>query len=173
MTRFEKYILAAAITLALSACGSSVPLKEEPVIGKGGDNRPEPPRPCCVNPDGPKTDPLNEPGGILSKRSIYFDYDGYTVKEEFRPLLEAHARYLIGQKSRALQLTGHADERGSREYNLAIGAKRADAVRRVLEMFGVHESRLESVSYGEEKPKALGSDEASWAENRRVDLEYR
>lgn len=173
MTRLEKLIFAAATTIALTACGSAIPLKDDAVNGQGIDNRPEPPHPCCVNPNRPEPDPLNDPQGVLAKRTIYFDYDSYSIKGEFRSLLEAHARYLNAYKSRSIMLTGHADERGSREYNLAIGFKRAEAVRKMLEILGVPTERLESVSYGEEKPVAAGVDEASLAQNRRVVLEYR
>lgn len=173
MIPFKKLLFTSVTVLALSACGTTVPLNDVPGIDKRADNKIEVPRPCCVNPNGPERDPLNDPAGILAKRSIYFDHDGYSVKEEFRPMLEAHARYLLSHKSRSLSVVGHTDEHGSSEYNLALGQKRADAVRRMLMLLGVPESQQESISYGEEKPKAPGSDEAAWAENRRVDLEYR
>lgn len=173
MTPFKELLFASVTVLALSACGTTIPLNDVPGIDKRVDNKDDVPRPCCVNPNGPERDPLNDPAGILAKRSIYFDHDGYIVKEEFRPMLEAHARYLLSHKARSLSVVGHTDEHGSSEYNLALGQKRADAVRRVLMLLGLPDSQMETISYGEEKPKALESDEAAWAENRRVDLEYR
>ncbi|HPU51592.1 MAG TPA: peptidoglycan-associated lipoprotein Pal [Burkholderiaceae bacterium] len=117
-------------------------------------------------------DPLSDPGGVLSKRSIYFDFDQYTIRDEFKSVLEAHAKYLMANKERKVILQGNADERGSREYNLALGQKRSEAVSRALQALGVSASQLEAVSLGEEKPKATGVDEASFAENRRADLVY-
>ncbi len=117
-------------------------------------------------------DPLNDPQGVLAKRSVYFDYDSYIVKDEFKPVVEAHARYLTSHKNRRILIQGNTDERGGAEYNLALGQKRAEAVRRAFSLLGVPDSQMEAVSFGKEKPKALGSDEASWAENRRADLVY-
>ncbi len=118
------------------------------------------------------SDPLNDPQGILAKRSIYFDLDSYTVKDEFKPVIEAHARYLTANKNRKIIIQGNTDDRGGREYNLALGQKRAEAVRKSLALLGVSDSQMEAVSFGKEKPKALGSDEAAWAENRRTDIVY-
>ncbi len=120
----------------------------------------------------PTVDPLTDPKGVLAKRSIYFDYDSYIVKDEFKTLLEAHAKYLSLNKSRKILIQGNADERGGREYNLALGQKRAEAVRKSLSLLGAAESQMEAVSLGKEKPKALGSNEAAWAENRRSDIVY-
>lgn len=120
----------------------------------------------------PTIDPLTDPKGVLAKRSIYFDYDSYIVKDEFKSLIEAHAKYLSLNKSRKILIQGNADERGGREYNLALGQKRAEAVRKSLSLLGAAESQMEAVSLGKEKPKALGSNEAAWAENRRSDIVY-
>lgn len=106
-------------------------------------------------------------------RVIYFDFDSYTVKPEFMPTLEAHARFLNADRKRRVVLEGHTDERGGREYNLALGQKRADAVRRALALLGVQDEQMESVSYGKEKPAVAGSGEEAWARNRRVELSYR
>jgi peptidoglycan-associated lipoprotein len=110
--------------------------------------------------------------GILAKRSIYFDFDSYVVKDEFKPVVEAHAKYLGTHPVGKIVIQGNADERGGSEYNLALGTKRAEAVRKALVVLGVPDSHMEAVSFGKEKPKALGSDEASWAENRRADIVY-
>ncbi len=115
---------------------------------------------------------LRDPNNILSKRSIYFDYDSFVVRDEFKPLVEAHAKYLQRNPSAKMTVQGHTDERGSREYNIALGQKRADAVKRMLILLGATEVQVETVSFGKEKPKNLGHDEAAWAENRRVDILY-
>ena len=107
------------------------------------------------------------------ERVIYFDFDSYTVKPEYMATLEAHARFLNADRQRRVVLEGHTDERGGREYNLALGQKRADAVRRALALLGVQESQMEAVSYGKEKPAVEGSGEAVWSRNRRVELQYR
>jgi peptidoglycan-associated lipoprotein len=106
------------------------------------------------------------------KRSIYFDFDSFVVKDEYRSVVEQNAAYLKQNKTRRVVLQGNTDERGGSEYNLALGQKRAEAVRRTLALLGVPDSQMEAVSFGKEKPKALGHDEASWAENRRVDIVY-
>jgi len=118
------------------------------------------------------TDPLNDPQGVLAKRSIYFDFDSYIVKDEFKGVVEAHAKYLVAHKDRKVVIQGNTDERGGREYNLALGQKRAEAVRKAMALLGVPESQIEAVSFGKEKPKAQGSDEAAYAENRRSDISY-
>ncbi len=106
-------------------------------------------------------------------RIIYFDFDSYTVKPEFVATLEAHARFLNADRQRRVVLEGHTDERGGREYNLALGQKRADAVRRALALMGVQETQMEAVSFGKEKPAVQGSGEEAWSQNRRVELAYR
>ncbi|WP_019140502.1 peptidoglycan-associated lipoprotein Pal [Noviherbaspirillum massiliense] len=118
------------------------------------------------------TDPLKDPNGVLAKRSVYFDYDSYVVKNDFAPVVQAHAKYLAANKGRKIVIQGNTDERGGAEYNLALGQKRAEAVRKSLSALGVAETQMEAVSFGKEKPKATGSDEASWAENRRADIVY-
>jgi peptidoglycan-associated lipoprotein len=117
-------------------------------------------------------DPLNDATGVLAKRSVYFDFDSYVVKDEFKPVIEAHSQYLISHPDRKIVIQGNTDERGGSEYNLALGQKRAEAVRRALNLLGVPDTQIEAVSFGKEKPKAAGSNEAAWAENRRADIAY-
>lgn len=119
-----------------------------------------------------QNDPLNDPASVLAKRSVYFDFDSYIVKDEFKPVIEAHAQYLISHADRKVIIQGNTDERGGSEYNLALGQKRAEAVRRALNLLGVPDAQIEAVSFGKEKPKAMGSNEAAWAENRRADIAY-
>ncbi len=108
--------------------------------------------------------------GLLAQRTVFFDFDSFVVKDEYRPMLEAHAKVLSANRSKRMALEGHTDERGGREYNLALGQKRAEAVLRSMVLLGVQEVQLEAVSFGEERPALPGSDEAAWAKNRRVDL---
>ena len=116
--------------------------------------------------------PLRDPNNVLSKRSVYFEYDSFVVEDKYKAQIEAHARYLSGNRTAKVTLQGHTDERGSREYNIALGQKRADAVKRVLVLMGAQDVVIETISYGKEKPKREGHDEAAWAENRRVDIVY-
>jgi len=121
---------------------------------------------------GASGNPLKDPASPLSKRSVYFDFDSFTVKDEYRPLIESHARYLAQNRNAKMTIQGNTDERGSREYNIALGQKRADSVKRMMTLLGAQDSQIETVSFGKEKPKNPGHDEASWAENRRDDFVY-
>jgi peptidoglycan-associated lipoprotein len=116
--------------------------------------------------------PLRDPNSPLSKRSVYFDFDSFVVPDQYKPLIEAHAHYLQEHPQAHITIQGNTDERGSREYNIALGQKRADAAKRMMTLLGARDSQIETVSFGKEKPKALGHDEAAWAENRRDDIVY-
>jgi len=118
-------------------------------------------------------DELNNPNSPLAERSVYFDFDSYTMKDDSPPVLRAHADYLRSHPAQHVLIQGNTDERGTDEYNLALGQRRSEAVLHELESLGVPDSQLEAVSLGKEKPAALGHDEASWAQNRRADLVYR
>ena len=115
---------------------------------------------------------LTDPNSILSKRSIYFALDRYDVSVQYRALVNAHAKFLVENRQFKILIQGNTDERGSREYNLSLGQKRADAVKQMMVLLGVREDQIESVSLGEEKPKAEGHGEEAWAENRRADILY-
>ncbi len=117
-------------------------------------------------------DPLNDPNSLLSKRVIYFDFDKSDIKDEFRDILNAHAEYLASHPSVNVTIEGHTDERGTREYNIALGERRANAVKRMLTLQGVSASQIRVISYGEERPAALGHDERAWALNRRAIIDY-
>ena len=110
--------------------------------------------------------------GMLAKRTIYFDFDSSEIRGEGTDIVAAHAKYLASRGGMKVRLEGHTDERGSREYNIGLGERRAQAVRRALLLQGATESQLSTVSYGEERPAAAGSDEAAWAKNRRVEIVY-
>ena len=116
--------------------------------------------------------PLRDPRNILSKRSVYFDFDSYSVKDDYRPLIDAHGKYLQTTRSAKMTIQGNCDERGSREYNIALGQRRADSVKRMMVLNGATDQQIETVSFGKEKPRNGGHDEGAWAENRRDDFVY-
>ncbi|MGP1609331.1 MAG: peptidoglycan-associated lipoprotein Pal [Burkholderiales bacterium] len=174
-----KRLFAAILATAILAACSSTPTKEQDgatVEDRGAQPPPPPtttgPSTTPLDPKGVSGDPLKDPSNILSKRSVYFELDSNTVKEEFKPLVAAHARYLQQNRGKKVTVQGNADERGSREYNLALGQRRADAVKQMMQLLGAQSDQIETISFGEEKPKSTGNDEASWSENRRADLAY-
>ena len=118
-------------------------------------------------------DPLNDQNSLLSKRSVYYPFDVSDVQHADIPVVQAHAKYLSEHANRKIRLEGNCDERGSDEYNLALGQRRAEGVKKMLQAGGVNERQIETVSYGAEKPKATGHDESSWSQNRRTDLNYK
>ena len=160
------FILSTAVLLA--ACSSTKLDDKAPIEDRTGSSV----DPRSVGTVNASSDPLNDPQGVLAKRSVYFDYDSYVVKPEYQQVVANHAKYLQSNKTRKIIIQGNTDERGGAEYNLALGQKRAEAVRKSMSLLGVPESQMEAVSLGKEKPKALGSDEAAWAENRRADIVY-
>ncbi len=162
--------LAVAALLALGACSSGVKLDDTANAGAGQPGAGTDSR--AVQPVDVSRDPLNDPNSPLAKRSVYFDFDSYSVKSDYQGMLGDHAKYLGSNKGRKILIQGNTDERGTSEYNLALGQKRAEAVRRSLSSLGVPENQMEAVSLGKEKPKAQGHDEAAWAENRRADITY-
>lgn len=170
---------AVVLTAALAACGSNVKLDEVPV-----ESRTATPIATQPNTSGAASASGVAPVEIMANNSavagpagiakiIYFDYDSFTLKPEFQGAVEAHAKYMAANKVRKMAIEGHTDERGGREYNLALGQKRAEAVRRALGLLGVTDAQVEAVSFGKEKPVATGSDETSLAQNRRAELSYR
>jgi peptidoglycan-associated lipoprotein len=110
--------------------------------------------------------------GLLAKRTVYFDFDSSEIRGEGTDIVAAHARYLASNTGMKVRLEGHTDERGSREYNIGLGERRGQAVRRALLLQGAAEPQLSTVSYGEERPAAAGSDESAWTKNRRVEIVY-
>ena len=174
--------LISLLAVALLAGCASTPMPESkagvedrtPTAGTGATQAP--PGGSAATPVVPKAEPpanpLKDPNNILSKRSIFFDYDKYDVKDEYKPLLQAHAHYLAQNRNAKMLIQGNADERGSREYNLALGQKRADSVKKLLQLMGVPETQTESVSLGEEKPRCTENTDACYAQNRRGDLLY-
>ena len=118
-------------------------------------------------------DPLRDPANILSRRSVYYDFDKYDIRDEYKPAIEAHAKYLREHGGVKMLIQGNTDERGSREYNIGLGQRRSDGVRRLLILLGAKDEQIEAVSLGEEKPRAQGTSEEAYAENRRSDILYR
>ncbi len=172
----KKLLIPALLSALIVGC-STTPLPEDnagaPVESRSGSGTGV----ASVTADGVDANglprELTDPKSKLSQRSIYFDLDKYDVKDEYKDLVAAHAKYLVANKGFKVLLQGNTDERGSREYNLSLGQKRAEAVKRSLTLLGVKEDQIESVSLGEEKPKNAGHDESAWAENRRADILYR
>jgi len=115
---------------------------------------------------------LDASSAISTERSVYFDFDQFAVKPEYAPLIDRHGKYLASKPTLVIKIEGNTDERGGSEYNLSLGQRRAEAVLRALRIYGVKDSQMEAISWGEERPKATGHDEAAWAQNRRVDLQY-
>ena len=115
---------------------------------------------------------LKDPNNILSRRSIFYDLDRYDIKDQYKEMVEAHARFLRDNPGMKMLIQGNTDERGSREYNIGLGQRRSDGVKRTLLLLGAKEAQIESVSMGEEKPRAEGHDENAWAQNRRSDILY-
>ena len=179
LPRRVSLVSVSVVTVMLAACGSQPPAPEQSPAGV------ESRTPGTVQVDStPVTkvqpesfDPgsiaaLKDPRSPLSRRTVYFDYDSYVVKDEFQALLTAHGKFLSANPTMKMLIQGNADERGSREYNLALGQKRADAVKKTLILLGAREDQLESVSLGEEKPVCTDASEECWARNRRGDMLY-
>lgn len=169
------HLSTAILMLALSACSS------QPTNGVFGEQANAAVSDSSVIPiEGTSLQPvtLNQPtsttspGSALANRVIYFDLDSYTVKSEYQVLLQQHARYLTKHSQAQVLIQGSTDKRGSREYNLALGQKRAEAIKRSLQLLGVSESSMEAVSIGEEQPVCAEQEESCWARNRKGELVY-
>jgi peptidoglycan-associated lipoprotein len=167
----KRTIYSLAIVALIAGCSSGTKLNDAPVADRsgsagqqGGASTVTP-----VNAD-PNAGTAQGPVGVA--RIVYFDYDSYTVKPEFQSIIDGHARFLKGATQRRISIEGHTDERGGREYNLALGQKRAEAVRRALTLLGVSDNQIEAVSFGKEKPAVQGSGEEAWAQNRRAEIRY-
>jgi peptidoglycan-associated lipoprotein len=168
----------AAASLFVVACASNTPPADTGAAPPSASGTPAAGTGSVAAKNQPGQRTPSQPGaqptlkGVPGQRSVYYDFDRSDVKPEFRPAIEAHARYLHEHADARVTIEGNGDERGSREYNLALGQKRAEAVQRMMRLSGAADGQIEAVSFGEEKPKALGHDETSWAENRRSDVVY-
>jgi peptidoglycan-associated lipoprotein len=170
-----KKLLSLLLLVAIfSGCSSNVKLSDVPVEDRSGAN-PNTASSAVSSLDARGIGSMNgiKPGPAGVSNVVYFDYDSFTVKPEFQSVLEAHARFIKADTNRRANLEGHTDERGGSEYNLALGQKRAEAVRRALNALGVADGQMEAVSYGKEKPAMTGNDEAAFSKNRRAEITYR
>ena len=170
---YAKVITIAVLIVLLAACGKNasrpdeaaleaVPTDSDSTRGATG----------TTSPGGTALTEEERNAQLLGELTVYFDYDSSEIRSDFNDMLRAHARQLAQNGNMRVRLEGHADERGSREYNIALGERRAQAVRQVLQLQGASSTQLSTVSYGEERPKELGHDDTSWAQNRRVELVY-
>ena len=158
--RAASLALLGATALILAACSS---VKLDDVNGDSGSGG---------SSGNFASQPWNDPKSPLYERSVYFDFNEYTVQTKYQKTLSAHASYLKANPKQRIIIQGNTDERGTAEYNLALGQRRSDAVRKSLNLMGVSDDQMEAVSFGKEKPKAEGDNEAAWAENRRADIVY-
>lgn len=154
--------LISAVSVALLSACSTTKLDEAEVAAKAASAVAS-----VVIPDH-----LNPNSLISTQRSVYFDFDKFNIKQSETAVVERHGKYLAANAGLKVSVEGNADERGGREYNLALGQKRSEAVVRALKVYGAKDGQMEAVSFGSEKPKATGHDEAAWAQNRRADVAY-
>ena len=157
----------------LVACASEKP-KEPEAAAPAPAPAPavEAPAPAPAPEPVVEVDPLNDPANILANRSVYFPFDVSAIQEPDKPIVMAHAKYLSEHPDRKVRVEGNCDERGSKEYNLGLGQRRADSVKQMLMLGGAKASQIETVSYGEEKPRCTDHNEVCWKQNRRSDIKY-
>ncbi|OGS66855.1 MAG: peptidoglycan-associated lipoprotein [Gallionellales bacterium RIFOXYD12_FULL_53_10] len=166
----KKLVISIVLLNLLAACASQKPHETaaHAPVAKAADVATAP-----ATSTSTEVDALNDPKSILAGRSVFYPFDVSAVQDADKPLVQAHAKYLSEHANRTVKLEGNCDERGSNEYNLGLGQRRADGVQKMLELGGAKATQVTSVSYGEEMPKAAGHDEASWSQNRRTDLNYK
>ena len=174
----KKLFISVLLVSLLAACASekpketvAAPAAAEPAVAETA------PAPAVAEKAAPPAaaaaiDELNDPASILAGRSTYYPFDVSAVQEEDKPLVQAHAKYLSEHPERSVRLEGNCDERGSNEYNLALGQRRADGVKKMLQLGGVKAAQIKTVSNGEEKPRCTEHNEACWKQNRRADIVY-
>lgn len=177
-SQFKRVSIALTIAALMAGCSSGVKLDDVPVEDKGASSTMPGANAGGAGQSGVAPVDLSQSGRDAAgpvgvERIIYFDFDSFVVKPQFQSMLEAHARYLKSASARKVMIEGHTDERGGREYNLALGQKRAEAVRRSLGLLGVQDAQVEAVSFGKEKPAVTGQSEDAHAQNRRAELSYR
>ncbi len=160
-SRITRTLTIAAFAASLAAC-SSVPLDQSGAGGAGSDSAST----------GQIMDPFNPQSPLAQQRSVYFEFDSYAIPEQYRSVVEMHSNYLTSHQGQKVRIEGNADARGGTEYNLALGQRRSDAVARMMTLLGVNANQIEAISFGKERPKALGNTEADYAENRRADINY-
>ncbi len=169
----NKLIISLAMSSMLVACASSkspeaeTPAESvaEPAVEKTAETKP-------ATTAAVEVDPLNDAASILSKRSVYYPFDVSVVQGNDKRVVQAHGKYLAEHANRNVRVEGHADERGSNEYNLGLGQRRADGVKKMMVLGGARSSQIDTISYGEERPRASGHNESAWSQNRRSDIKY-
>jgi peptidoglycan-associated lipoprotein len=172
----KNLLIATVAAVLLTACGSAVKLDNVGVEDRTGKTTLTETQPASkvqsvvASTDASKS---NLDAMSASNRVVYFDFDSFAIRTEFQSALENHARLLKSDKTKKISIDGHTDERGGREYNLALGQKRSEAVRKALALLGVSENQMEAVSFGKEKPAVVGSTEAAMEKNRRAEINYR
>jgi peptidoglycan-associated lipoprotein len=170
---WKNLLIGTAAATLLAACASTKPQAPEPTVNNMAPQT-SASAPVESTPSQPvaTVDELNDPNSPLAKRSVYFGFDSAVVTDEYKPTVAAHAAYLQAHSDHKVAIQGNTDARGSREYNLALGQRRAESVKKAMEVLGVPDSQLEAVSFGKEKPIATGTTEADYAQNRRDDIVY-
>lgn len=161
-SRIARSLTIAAFAATLAAC-SSVPLDQSGTGTADGSGSTS---------TGQIMDPFNPQSPLAQQRSVYFDFNSYVVPDQYRSLVEMHSSYLTSNSQQRIRIEGNADARGGSEYNLALGQRRSEAVARMMTLLGVNANQVEAISFGKERPKALGNTEADFAENRRADIVY-
>jgi len=167
----KKLLVAIFLVNFLAACASEKPVEpvaEAPAPAPAVEESAPAPAPAPMV----EVDPLDDPNSILAKRSTYYPFDVSVVQDADKPMVQAHAKYLSEHPNRSVRLEGNCDERGSNEYNLGLGNRRANGVKQMLLLGGARASQIETVSYGEEKPRCTDHNEACWEQNRRTDIKY-
>ena len=163
-SRIARSLTTAVFVASLAAC-SSVPLDQSATGAAGGAG-------TDSASSGQIMDPFNPQSPLAQQRSVYFDFDSYVVPEQYRSLVEMHSSYLTSRNQQRVRIEGNTDARGSSEYNLALGQRRSEAVARMMSLLGVNSNQVEAISFGKERPRAVGNTDADFAENRRADIVY-
>jgi len=170
----KKIAMSVFLISMLAACASDKPAEVAPAPTASAEI-PSAPAPVAEAPKevAVAVDPLNDANSILAKRETFFDFDKSIVKEAYKPMVQAHGQYLAEHADRNVVVEGNCDERGSSEYNIGLGNRRANAVKKILVVSGAKADQISTVSFGEEKPRASGHNEAAWSQNRRADIVYK
>lgn len=167
MKQWSRFFIISIMTATMVACGTATKKDDAAGADQGQDQRT-----AAEGDTGFKGSPFDDPNNPLSKRTVYFEFDSADVPAEDREIIMAHAQYLASHPGAKVVLEGHADERGTREYNIALGERRAKAVSKLMLLQGVAQSQLDIISFGEERPVAPEHDESAWRLNRRVEILY-
>ena len=170
MSFLNRFLILGLLSVMVAACGTAT--KQDETVP--GDEQAQQDQRGAAQDEGTiAVSPFDDPANPLSKRTIYFEFDSYDLSAEDREVISAHAQYMAANPNAKVVLEGHADERGTREYNIALGERRAKAVAQLMLVQGVAQSQTDVISFGEERPAMFGSSEEAWERNRRVEIVYR